>query len=332
MTLNPEQMFAREHSMREDDLSEKEWEVNLQFAQPYRKEEPKIDDFKQLNPDDLDRQRDKQKVADLKRRTSEMEKTERAVILEAVLAEQIERSEWMGGDAYTFQTTEFDDRINHADLVIEFGRPEGAHYLAIDVTTAQDADVRAKKRERIDQEVDAGKLTSIKYFESQADEEHPQKSLNNIPRAVIYVSPEALKRITEIQYDILEKKKGTNQKMAQDPVQLEILGQIESQMTEHVIRILHNFRDFKDVPPKFKQDLERLIDIVRRLPAPAHRAAEGFDQDEVVEIMQKILETKDEDEKGAKSLTPYRALKKISAVRRIIRSARTEKQETLEQE
>ncbi len=330
MTLNPEQMFARERSTREGELSEKEWDVNLKFAQSYRKKEPHIDDFAELNPDDLDRQRDKQKVAELKRRTSEMEKTERAVILEAILAEQIEQSEWMGGDAYTFQTTEFDDRTNHTDLVVEFERPEGARYLAIDVTTAQDKSVRAKKRERIDQEVDMGRLTSIKYFESQTDEERTQKSLRHIPRAVIHASPETLKRITEIQYDILQKKKGANQKMAEDPVQLELLGQIESQMTEHVIRILHNFRDFKDVPPRFKNDLERLIDIVRRLPAPARQAAKNFDKNEVTEIIERILEAQDEEEQGTGSLTPYRALRKISAIRSIVRSAQTEKQETPE--
>ncbi len=331
MTLNPEQMFAREHSIREPELSEREWEVNVRFAQPYRKGEPTIDDFQELNPDALDRQRDKQKVADLKRRASEMEKTERAVILEAILAEHVEQSEWMGGDAYTFQTTEFDDRINHADLVIEFERPEGAQYLAIDVTTAQDESVRIKKRERIDQEVDTGKLASIKYFESQADTEPPQQSLHSIPRAIIYVSPEALKRITELQYDILEKKKGANQKMAEDPVRIDLLNQVETQMTEHVIRILHNFRDFKDVPPRFQRDLERLIDIVRHLPAPAHRAARSFDQDEVTEIMERMLEIQEEDEKATERLTPYQALKKISAIRRIVRSAKAEKQKALEQ-
>ncbi|MEK7189017.1 MAG: hypothetical protein AAB671_00730 [Patescibacteria group bacterium] len=330
MTLNPEQMFAREHSRQEGELSEKEWEVNLQFAQPYRKEEPNIDDFKELNPDDLDRQRDKQKTAGLQRRDV-AEKTERAVILEALLAEHIERSEWMGGNAYTFQTTEFDDRINHTDLVIEFGRPEGGQYLAIDVTTAKDREVQARKRERIDQEVDIGKLTTIKYFESQTDDERPQKTLRHIPRAVIHVSPEALKRITEIQYDILQKKKGANQKMAEDPVQIELLEQIENQMTEHVIRILHNFRDFKDVPARFKQDVERLIDIVRHLPAPAHRAAKNFDQEEITEIMERMLEAQEGDEETQDYLTPYRALKKISAIRRIVRSVKEEKQETLEQ-
>ena len=119
--------------------------------------------------------------------------------------------------------------------------------------------------------------------------------------------------------------------MAEDPVQIELLGQIENQMTEHVVRILHNFRDFKDVPTRFKQDVERLIDIVRHLPAPAHRAAKNFDQKEITEIMERMLEAQEGDEETQDHLTPYRALKKISAIRRIVRSVKEEKQKTREQ-
>ena len=77
MALNPEQLFLREHTLREAELSDQEQKVDLDFAQPYKKDGPKIDDFDGLYSD-IERQRDKNKIQELKQSSSETEKTERA--------------------------------------------------------------------------------------------------------------------------------------------------------------------------------------------------------------------------------------------------------------
>jgi len=329
MSFNPERAFEYAHSFSERDLTDDEWEVNLSFAQPYRKKEPHIDDFKKIHQSDIDRQRDKQKVIGLKTRASEMEKTERAILLEAILAEHIEQSEWLGSNAYTFQTTEFDDRINHTDLVVEFEVPEGERYLAIDVTTTGDDRVLSDKKKRISQEIGRGSMTMIKYFESQVDMDNPQKVLNHIPRVVVNIRPEIIERLATTQRKILDKKPGANQAMAHDAVQIEILTQIESQLTDDVIQVLRNFSDIKHVPSDRKKDVERLLEIISHLSGSTERVVKQAEEKGFLDILEQIAQTEDDEQDAGNQpkISQYVMLKKLTQVRSIIQSTLSEKKE-----
>jgi len=244
MPINPERAYELSHThYGENDLTDAEWETSLNFAQPYRKEVPHIDDFKESHPNDVERQRDKQ-VLRAKADTANMEKTERSIMLEALLAEHIEQSEWLGSNAYTFQTTDYDDLINHTDLVVEFEMSEGEQYLAIDVTTSGGESFQ-KKRDGIGREVKQGSLTMIKYFKSQVDFDTPEKVLRHIPRVAVSLQPDVIQHLASIQKNILERKPGANQEMANDPVQFDILKQIENQLTDDVIYCLRSFRTLK---------------------------------------------------------------------------------------
>jgi len=340
MVMNPEQLYAREHIRHQEALSEEEEIVNLDFAQPYRRSASAIDDFDGLYSD-IERARDKQRQNQHKH-SFQIETTERAIILEAILAENLEMAEWLGGNAYTFQTTEFDDQFNYTDLVVEFDLPPGPEYLAIDVTVSLNSKDLYKKSEGIRTKIDAGALTNIKYFESNIDGE--QKALSGIPNIVISVPREELKKIAQKQYRALPRSekgeidsKGKSDKqaleeLAKDDIQFNILNQIEEQLTDQAIYVLQHFKNPKDVPPKYREGLQKLIKIVGYLPAAkADAAGRNFSREESEELIDELIELIQDkepiDAKPENKLSSYQMLKKISKIRKVIRDIIKEKKE-----
>jgi len=328
MPINPERAYELSHThYGENDLTDAEWETSLNFAQPYRKEVPHIDDFKESHPNDVERQRDKQ-VLRAKADTANMEKTERSIMLEALLAEHIEQSEWLGSNAYTFQTTDYDDLINHTDLVVEFEMSEGEQYLAIDVTTSGGESFQ-KKRDGIGREVKQGSLTMIKYFKSQVDFDTPEKVLRHIPRVAVSLQPDVIQHLASIQKNILERKPGANQEMANDPVQFDILKQIENQLTDDVIYCLRSFPDIESVPHDKKKEIQRLIEIVEHLPVADNGGIKDDDKEKITDLLGPVAnDSADDATTSRKALSGYQTLKQLTRVRKTIQDIIAEKGET----
>lgn len=106
-----------------------------------------------------------------------------ATILEAIINEQIELSDWLGPEAESMAATDYDDIKNGVDSIIEFreGEISGRHLaLAIDASYSTEL---SKKLDRIKREIEEGLLTEVKYFYS--DQLDFRGRLEKIPRVVV---------------------------------------------------------------------------------------------------------------------------------------------------
>lgn len=109
------------------------------------------------------------KIKDKKAKDGSLaKKTRYSEILEFILYLQAEQSNWFGEDCVTFRTVDFDDWVNHVDMVAEF-EIEGGQFirLAIDVTTSQSEEGIDEKISRIEKSIENGNLATVKYFDSE---------------------------------------------------------------------------------------------------------------------------------------------------------------------
>lgn len=146
---------------------------------------------------------------------------EMAKVFEMIVSQQIESSNWLGETAMTIQASKYDDYRNGVDTIVEFDEEEGATHLAlaIDVTTSGEL---AKKFDRIKDEIDAGRLTRVKYFISEGLDVRGEKS--NIPRVVIGADREKI-------IDLIDKwVKKDNKALSQHVIQAVVLEEIITQL------------------------------------------------------------------------------------------------------
>ncbi len=145
-----------------------------------------------------------------------------ATIFEAILGEQIELSEWFGSDICTMATTKFDDIVNGVDVIAEFSenKTEFAHLgLAVDATYSADFDSKFLK---IKENINKGKLATIKYFNSSDMDFIGQ--LSQVPRVIIAADAKTVTELIEL-WDTDKK-----QDLAKHPIQFQILEQIILQL------------------------------------------------------------------------------------------------------
>ncbi|MGK2848459.1 MAG: hypothetical protein ACSLEX_00065 [Minisyncoccota bacterium] len=148
-----------------------------------------------------------------------------ADVLEGLLYEHIEQSDWFGGTASTIKTSLYDDYVNGVDLIVEFEEPSRAlsHMgLAIDVTFS--AISLRKKFDMIHREIVNGTLTEVKYFESERSQ---HKGLyQKLPRVVVGIERSRIIELATLWLDPKRKKE-----FAVHPVQKIILEEIALQLT-----------------------------------------------------------------------------------------------------
>jgi hypothetical protein len=147
-----------------------------------------------------------------------------ADILEGIIYEHTELSDWFGPHASTIKTSEFDDIVNGVDLAIEFDEPQrSASHLALGVDATFGTGTIGKKFDRIKAEIDRGQLATIKYFESTHGNFKGQ--LSQIPRVVIGTEKEAILRLAGMW------TQGEKKELGAHPIQQLLLLQTYSQLT-----------------------------------------------------------------------------------------------------
>lgn len=148
-----------------------------------------------------------------------------AKILEALLNELIELYDWLGPDATTITTSDFDDIKNGVDMVAEFQDKEeksASHLaLAVDVTFASDI---GKKIDRIKRGIENGELSRIKYFASEFLLRRGE--LTDIPRVIIGADVDTIKNLGALW--LAEDKKALAMHEMQKVVLEEMQMQLES--------------------------------------------------------------------------------------------------------
>ncbi len=185
----------------------------------------------QINPDVFDKydkemiKKDREFVARMEekfKKTATPEQimaTKLSTILEAIVYEQTELSNWLGEDVFTIKTSRFDDIKNGVDVIAEFvERKEekvksirGHLGLAFDVTFSNDI---SDKLKRIKNEIDDGHLATVKYFVSE--NMGFKGEFADIPRVIMSVDGKTVNDLAELW---LEEKK----KLAFHPIQIQIL-------------------------------------------------------------------------------------------------------------
>jgi len=193
-------------------------------------------------------------------------------IMEGIIYDQSERSDWLGPHAHTIKTSEYDDIANGVDLVVEFDEPEKSKkHLALGVDATFGSQNLEKKFLRIKEEIDSGKLANIKYFRSQDGSFMGQ--LSKVPRVVTGVDQEHLLDLAGTWAQGLNKELGVH------PAQRLILAQIAQQLktygayAERTGR--HEFvRSYQDAYATIRaiSDTKRSIDVTLYKKDKVHAA------------------------------------------------------------
>ncbi|MEK7596191.1 MAG: hypothetical protein AAB564_01420 [Patescibacteria group bacterium] len=141
-----------------------------------------------------------------------------ALIFEALVLDQTERSDWLGENAMTVRSSKFDDYVNGVDMIVEFPEEVSRHLaLAMDVTTSN---ILAKKFSRIREEINDSRLPRVKYYDSKDF----HGGLPKVPRVIIGADRQSVWQAGELW---LENK---NKELAVCPMQKIILDEIIIQL------------------------------------------------------------------------------------------------------
>ena len=173
-------------------------------------------------------------------------------IIEAIIFEHGEKSNWFGESATTIQASRYDDIVHHVDTIIEFEEgPASASHLAvaIDVTIA---DHIGKKFDYIKKSIDEGKLTEIKYFVSEFLGFHGRKT--NVPHVVIGIDKKTAYSVADAWI------KGDMKKLATHPIQITILEEMRVEL-----EAFKNYAELKgktELVPIFEKALETVRGIM----------------------------------------------------------------------
>ncbi len=119
-----------------------------------------------------------------------------STILECLLFEQGEQSEWFGPTASTIKTSRFDDIANGVDMLVEFEETPARlthSAFAMDVTFSTAA---GAKFDKIKNRLKTGELASIKYFCSAKSPFRGE--LSRIPLTVASAHPKTIYELTEL--------------------------------------------------------------------------------------------------------------------------------------
>jgi hypothetical protein len=249
-----------------------------------RENEIKIDDFKDTYGEDVV-DNDKNYVSRMEeifsRESGEQKNNSQyAEIMEAILCEQIELSDWMGPNASTIKTSRFDDIKNGTDFIVEFSSTMNAlSHLGIAVDVTFGANSVEEKFKKIKNEIESGKLTEIKYFESQNGQYKGRLRL--LPRVVIGVEKPLILKLAKVWMDpSLKKDFGAH------PVQITFLEEIREQL-----QVFGRYAELVGQPDIAKV-YERDLLIIEKVFQERNEAARGehLEEDKVQRSIQYSLD------------------------------------------
>jgi len=177
-------------------------------------------------------------------------------IFEAIMNSELELSDWMGSNAHSIRTSEYDDIVNGIDEIVEFREENAASYLglALDVTFGEQA--VKDKVQRIKNEFDSGKLGQVKYFHSEFT--HMTGRLSEIPRAIVSTDKETVVELTKLW--MARDGKGDRKALAEHPIQIRMLDEIENQLS-----IFHSYLSKKAAAELNKAKRDRLSEMTAQI-------------------------------------------------------------------
>lgn len=223
----------------------------------------------------------------LKRDTAEVERLERvfdqspskihADILEAIVLEHGELSEWFGPKSQVIKTARFDDYKNKVDMVVETETEDRrfSHMaLGIDVTFGS-RDLH-KKFDAIKARIEDGTLGEIKYFHS--DRQNFTGRLGKIPQVVVGVE---IERVKELGLLWMNRR---NKELREHSVQITILEEAALQLETFAEYAKGIGRD--ELADILERELQKMLEL---LEEKRGAGIKGLKQDKVFEEIKRNL-------------------------------------------
>ncbi len=179
-----------------------------------------------------------------------------AEIFEAIMLTEGQESGWLGNDVQLQKTTDYDDMFNHTDMIAEWhsNRAE-AHTLGLAVDVTFGARSLEKKFERLQEDIQKGRLGKIKYA---------PKEQTGVPRVIIGMSRETVHELMHLwmeeEYDALAKHPIQNIVLEQILAQLQSISAYAERTGSHHVA---------DAYRKSVQTVRTLLNSKHSIPAEA---------------------------------------------------------------
>lgn len=211
-------------------------------------------------------QKDAKYVEDMEKKFSEERKRDEAKgkVLEKLLVQQLELSDWMGPDCFTFETTRYDDIKNGTDLVLEWpGESDDDEpvRLCVDVSCADSYDTIMTKKESVGKRlIDRENTgTEVKYFYSEIKDE--ESTLKHQPRVIIMINEDGL-------YEMLKLLEDNGpQALKDERLQLAILNEIYHQICKQILifkKIKRNNTPYHSLSKNLIRVFEKLRKLIKQ--------------------------------------------------------------------
>lgn len=233
--LRPEQAYASSHFQFEEELTDAELEIERTLVRNMQRDRPKSPKTKKF----------------------QKEIHQRALIAEAIIADQVEKSNWFGKNCFTALASGHDDVYNHTDLIFEFDEKDKIERLAVDITIAENSEIIEEKRIKIREDIESGRLTSLKYFVSEID--NTQGKISGLPRVIIDISKDDIRELSEL---IINKE---NKKLAKHPIQAEILQNVKDQLEDEIKYAEIYFKRFPKNKSFVLRKHKKILEIINRI-------------------------------------------------------------------
>jgi len=148
-----------------------------------------------------------------------LENNKLSEIFNSIALEQFEKNNWMGEEAFTTGTSEYDKLKTGISNITEFHDEKGVSYMAMAVKVTFSSSLN-KKLLKIKDNIKSGELSKIKYFESELH----RGELKKVPSVIVGCEKDMLLDVVELW---LQKN---NKALEKHPLQFLILDQIEEEI------------------------------------------------------------------------------------------------------
>lgn len=191
-------------------------------------------------------ERDKERIERKKKEIKELGTgpTKKAQLLEALLTEQIELSEWFGENTFTIVPAEFDDLFHGVDLALEIVDDNELRHLALGVDVTSSPVAIRKKLKIIKDHIANGTLTSMEYFHSEDHNPDFYGTMANIPQVVVGVDGKTIKELGDLWMSAygLAKLQRDSKQLPLSPESAEhqkkLSREAKQKLADHRVRIL----------------------------------------------------------------------------------------------
>jgi len=167
------------------------------------------------------------------------------VILEAIVHQHIEQSNWFGEYAQTIKPSRYDDVKHGVDEIIEFQEPEKpTSHLALGIDATLNTDKIGTKLKKILTKIDQGQMTQIEYFISSDGSYRGE--LNRVPLLIVGADENTIKNLADTWIN-------EPRRLAEHPFQLQVLEEVMEQL--YFFAEYAEARSHTDIAARYRQAL-----------------------------------------------------------------------------